>query len=131
MQQFASGLGELIGWVIALPFVLVRLLFRLRQRWRAVPLETKSHCRLSGAAFVLVVLIGASVCRLIPYDKSIEIWGAVAVAGFALLNLLVGLIGVLFAERWQLRFDPMSIWWWGVSAASCAALLVYAGVVGW
>ena len=138
MQQFAAGLGELIGWLLRLPFVLVGCVFRLiglvlrlRQRWRAVPLEIKSHCRLSGAAFVLVVLIGASVFRLIPYDNSIEIWGAVAVAGFALLNLLVGLIGVLFAERWQLRFDPMSIWWWGVSAASCAALLVYAGVVGW
>lgn len=42
MQQFAAGLGELIGWVIALPFVLLRLLFRLlgslltmRNRWRA------------------------------------------------------------------------------------------------
>jgi hypothetical protein len=137
-NPLGAALGELIGGLIALPFVLLRdffrLLawpFRLRQRWRAVPLEIKSHIRLRTATFALVVLIGASVFRLIPYDNSIERWSALAVAGYSLLNLGAGLIGVLFAERWQLRFDPMSIWWWCCGAASCAALLVYVGIAGW
>jgi hypothetical protein len=133
-----SSLGRLVGELIALPFVLLRdlfrllgLLFRLRQRWRAVSLEIKSHIRLRTATFVLIVLIGASVFRVIPYDNSIEIWAALCVAGYTLLNLGAGLIGVLFAERWQLRFDPLSIFWWCLGAASCAALLVYSGIAQW
>jgi hypothetical protein len=136
VQQFAAALGDLIGLLLRLPFVLLGCIFRLvgtafrlNHRWRNVGLESKSHIRLRTATFVLVVLIGASVFGIIPYDKPIEIWGAVGLGGFALLNLAGGLVGVLFAGR--LRHDPLSIWWWSVCAVSCVAALVYAGVAGW
>jgi hypothetical protein len=128
-NPFAAALGQFISELVALPFLLVRFLFRMRQRWRAVPLEIKSHIRLRTSTFVLVVMIGGSVFRVIPYDNSIEVWCAAGVAGFALLNLAAGLVGVLFAAR--LRFDPMSIWWWSVCGASCVALLVYGGIARW
>jgi hypothetical protein len=137
-NSFGAAIGqaisELILLVIALlklPFWLAGLLFRWRARWRMVPLEIKSHIRLRTATFGLVVLIGASVFRVIPYDNSVEVWGALGLAGYLLLILAVGLIGLLFAERWQLRFDPMSIWWWGVCASACVALLVYSGIAQW
>jgi hypothetical protein len=111
----------LIGYLIAVPFVLVSEVFRMRQRWRMVSLEIKSHIRLRTSTFVLVLLIGASAYGVIPYNNSIEVYCALGVGGFSLLNLGAGLFGVFFANR--CRFDPMAIFWWGVGAASCAALL--------
>jgi hypothetical protein len=135
-NQLAAAIGQLIVELILLPFLVLRFFFRLlgsalrtRQRWHAVPLETKSHIRLRTATFALVVLIGASAFRVIPYDNAIEVYGALAGGGYALLNLGAGLIGVLFAA--SLRHDPLSIWWWSVAAASCVALLVYGGIAGW
>ena len=127
----------LVVGLISIPFSLARGAFGLlwsthglRKRWGSVPLETKSHIRLRTATFVLVVLIGASAFRLIPYDKPIEIWCAVCLGLFALLNLGAGFIGVRYAAR--CRHDPLKIFWWSVGAASCVAALVYAGVVaGW
>ena len=131
-----TALVLVVVGVLAIPYNLARGAFGLlwsthglRKRWGSVPLETKSHIRLRTATFVLVVLIGASAFRLIPYDKPIEIWCALGIAGFALLNLGAGFIGVRFAAR--CRQDPMSFWWWSVGAASCVAALVYAGVAGW
>ena len=50
MPQFnaVQQLGEAVVGLIMLPFVLARGLFRLWQRWRAVPLHTKNQVR-SGA----------------------------------------------------------------------------------
>ena len=124
-------IGRAGGELMVLPFRLIGWLFRLRRQWRAVPLDIKSFIRVRTATFALIVLIGGTLFQVIPYDNPIEIWGVLVVAGLALLNLAAGLIGVLFAERWQLRFDPMSIWWWSAGAVSCAWLVVYSGIAGW
>lgn len=120
-----NPLAEMIREIISLPFVLIRDSYRGWQRWRAVPLESKSHIRASVGAMVLVVLIGASIAHLIPYDRSAETWGAIGIAGVALLYLVVGLLGA------RCRRDPMSVIWWGVGTASCVGLLVYAREAGW
>ena len=133
-----TALVLVVVGVISIPFQLARDAFRLfgsahglRKRWGSVPLETKSQIRLRTATFVLVVLIGARAFRLIPFNNPIEIWGAVGLGLFALLQLAGGLVWVLFAERWKLRVDPLSLFWWSACAASCVAALVYAGVAGW
>ena len=105
-------------------FVLRRVfaVFRLRQFWRAVPLDRKCQFRATVGAFVLVVLGGGILCDAIPCTNWPEVWAYGGLAGFALLSLLVG----LFCARW--RFDPMAIFWWGALALSCGALLFYVGV---
>jgi hypothetical protein len=128
-REPAEELGHASSQLIMLPFRLTAKAWRGRRAWRAVPLDVKSHIRLRAATFVLVVLIGASAFGVIPYDNSWEFYGAAGAACYALLNLAAGLIGVRYAAR--LRWDPLSIWWWSVGAAACAALLIYAEMQGW
>jgi len=127
-----AGIFYLIGLLIALPFALLRDIFRLarwcfrrRAQWRAVPLyPTKSHFRATAGAFGLVGLIGASLTGLIPFDTSFAVWVTAGIAGFCLLYLVVGVFGS------RLAFDPMQIFWFGIVAVSCAgALLFFAGIV--
>jgi hypothetical protein len=124
-----AALGQAFSELVLLPFKTIGWLFRMRQRWRAVGLDVKSHIRIRTSTFFLVALIGASAFRLIPYDNRIEIYGALAVGGYALLNLGIGAIGLRFAR--SLRFDPMSLVWWCAGAAGCAVLAIHAGVLGW
>ena len=68
-------------------FVLRRVfaVFRLRQFWRAVPLDRKCQFRATVGAFVLVVLGGGILCDAIPCTNWPEVW-ARPLAGFALLS---------------------------------------------
>ena len=74
-------------------FVLRRVfgVFRLRQFWRAVPLDRKCQFRATVGAFVLVVLGGGILCDAIPCSNwtEVEVYGGIA--AFALLYLVVGL----------------------------------------
>lgn len=104
-------------------FVLRRVfgVFRLRQFWRAVPLDRKCQFRATVGAFVLVVLGGGILCDAIPCSNwtEVEVYGGIA--AFALLYLVVGLC----CSRWA--FDPMSVFYWSALALSCGGLLFYVG----
>ena len=116
-------LGQAIGELIRLPFVLLRGGFRTHQRWRAVPLLRKSHTR-AGLAAASLVALGVYIAeRGISAMTEIELDGAAGIGAFALLYLAVGIVG----SRGQLRFDPMSIFWFGVLGLGALALLVMFG----
>jgi hypothetical protein len=119
MRQLGQAINELIN----LPFVLLRSGYRAHQRWRAVPLLQKSHTRAGLASAALVALGVYIVERGISAMTEIELYGAAGIGAFAMLYLVVGVIG----SRGQLRFDPMSIFWFGVLGLGALTLLVMFG----
>lgn len=116
-------LGQAIGELISLPFVLLRGGWRAHQRWRAVPLLQKSHTRAGLASAALVALGVYIVERGMSAMTEIELYGAAGIGAFAVLYLVVGVIG----SRGQLRFDPMSIFWFGTLGLGALAVLVMFG----
>jgi hypothetical protein len=116
-------LGQAINELISLPFVLLRSGYRAHQRWRAVPLLQKSHTRAGLASAALVALVVYIAERGISAMTEIELYGAAGIGAFAMLYLVVGIVG----SRGQLRFDPMSIFWFGVLGLGALALLVMFG----
>jgi hypothetical protein len=126
-DRLGEAIGQFINELIRLPFVLLRGAWRAHQRWRAVPLLQKSHARAGIAAAVLVALGIAIAERGIWAMTEIELYCAAGIGAFAVLYLVVGVIG----SRGRLRFDPMSIFWFavtGLGAAALLALLVMNGV---
>src|ERR1700761_342040 len=116
-------LGQAINELISLPFVLLRSGYRAHQRWRAVPLLQKSHTR-AGLASAALVALGVYIAeRGISAMTEIELYGAAGIGAFATLYLVVGVIG----SRGRLRFDPMSIFWFGVLGLGALTLLVMFG----
>lgn len=122
-HEYSRELGLAIKELISLPFVLLRSGWRAHQRWRAVPLLQKSHTRAGLAAAALVALGVYIAERGIWAMTQIELYGAAGIGAFAVLYLVVGIIG----SRGQLRFDPMSVFWFGVLGLGALALLVMFG----
>ena len=102
----------LLGLLILLPFAVLADVLKLRRRWHAVPLQQRSISRATAGAFVL------AACAVLTVHGVIGPMLAAGVAGFALLYLVVGIVGV----RSPGRFDPMSAFWW-------ALLVMIAGAV--
>jgi hypothetical protein len=123
VREMSRALGELMALVVRAPFVLLRGGFRAHQRWRAVPILQKSHTRAGIAAAVLAALGIYVVERGIFAMTEDELYGAAGVGAFAVLYLVVGIIG----SRGRLRFDPMSIFWFGTLGLGAIALLVMFG----
>src|ERR1700759_1257045 len=119
----SRALGELMALVVRAPFVLLRGGFRAHQRWRAASLLQKSHTRAGIAAAVLVALGIYVVERGVWSMTEIELYGALGIGAFVALYLAVGIIG----SQGRLRFDPMSIFWFGVLGLGAIALLVMFG----
>jgi hypothetical protein len=126
-----SSLGRAVGELLALPFVLLRDLFRLllwllrlSSRWRAVPLLQKNRMRAVGA-------IGALVGCMVFAAHGFPVVGpgpAAGVAAVALLYLTVGIFSIIRAER--LTFDLMAVYWRCALVIGAAALFVYAKLGG-
>jgi hypothetical protein len=116
-------LGDMVGAIIALPFAVLGTGFRAHQRWRAVPLLQKSHTRAGLAAAVLVALGIYIFDRGLSAMTDDEFYAAAGIGAFAVLYLVVGIIG----SRGRLRFDPMSIFWFGALGLGAIALLVMYG----
>jgi hypothetical protein len=125
-------LGQALVQLLALPFVLLRAvvrlvarIFRWRAHWRQVPLQAKSNFRATFGAFVVVLVAGAAAKGFIPLNNSLALWPAIGAAGgFGVLYIVAGVFGS------RMRFDPMSIFWWSVTALGCAAVLVYGAMFG-
>src|SRR5271163_3859443 len=94
---------------------LLGLPLRLRGRSNA-PLQQKNIRRATCGAFVLVpcVFIAANGFPVIGWQAT------AAIAALALLYLVVGVVGAQGS-----RFDVMRVFWWGVLALGCGALLVF------
>ena len=89
-------------------------------RWRAVPLAQKSHTRSGLASFVLVALAIYIVKRGFSSMGGVELICVAGIAAFAALWLVVGVVG----SRGVLRFDRMSLFWFGVVCLGAIALLI-------
>jgi hypothetical protein len=125
-----SSLGRVVGELVALPFVLLRdlfrlvlWLFRLRQSWRAVPLQDRNRARATGGMFALIacIVIAAHGC---PFVGVKPIAG---IAAFALLYLVAGLAG----SRSATGVDVLAVFWRCAIVIGSVALLVYAKTAGW
>lgn len=118
----------LVVGLIAIPIELLRVGAHAWFRWRAVGLPQKSHTRGGVAAFVLVAIPIYVVKRGgISAMAEVELYCVAGLAAFALLWLVVGVAG----SRGALRFDPMSVFWFGVvclGAIGLLALLIIEGV---
>jgi hypothetical protein len=79
-------------------------------------IAAKEHNAGHGRAFVLV---GCAVLAVHGFPVVGPLLTA-GLAGFALLYLVVGIHGAQGS-----RIDPMSVFWWGVLALGCGALLVF------
>jgi len=121
-----AGLGYLLGLLlIELPVTLIRDLWRLRQRWRAVPLPVKNQMRGAFGGGLVVLCIGAAVAGLPFVDRPPGLWALIGAASLGLLYLVGGVLGSRGA-----RFDFFAALWWGVAVAGClAGLLVLEGVI--
>jgi hypothetical protein len=108
---------EAIAHLIALPFTLLAVLLRLRQRWRGVPLQQKNLTRATAGAFVLV---GCAVLAV----HGFPIAGPLATGGLALGALLYLIVGI-HGARSPGAFDPMSAFWWAVLVMIAGALLAF------
>jgi hypothetical protein len=125
-----GSLGRAIGELVALPFVVLRdlfrlvlWLFRLRQRWRAVPLQERNRARATGGMFALVAcgVVAAHGC---PFVGAKPIAG---VAAFALLYLVAGLAGSRSATA---TVDLLAVFWRCALVIGSVALLAYAKAAG-
>lgn len=133
-NRLGQAIGQLIGELIALPFLLLRYLFRLllwllrllsgilrlASRWRAVPLQQKNRTRASVAA-------GALVGCVVFAAHGFPVFGpgpACGIASLALVYFVVGIVGTVQAER--LTFDLMVVFWRCALVIGAAALFVFA-----
>lgn len=124
-----NSLGRLVGELIALPFVLLRDLFRLvgwllrlRRQWRQVPLHEKNRVRGTAAAAALVGCAALAV-------KGFPLVGAKATTGIAALALLYLIVGVKGSHG--ASYDSMSAFWYAATALGSVALLVFIKLHGW
>jgi len=121
----------LIYLAVVLSFFLLECILRMLRRglawfwrWRSVPLREKNMTRATGGAFALVAC-------MVMVAHGFPLLGPTLTAGialFALLYLVVGIVGTLRAET--LTFDPMAVFWRCAVVIGGAALLVYAKT-GW
>jgi hypothetical protein len=123
-----NSLGRVVGELVALPFVVLRdlfrlvlWLFRLRQRWRAVPLQEKNRARATGGMFALIacIVLAAHGCPFV---------GVKPIAGLAAFSLLYVLVGV--AGSRSATVDVLAVFWRCAVAIGGVALLVYAKIAG-
>jgi hypothetical protein len=121
------GIFALVLLLAALPFALLRDLFRLgrgiarRSGNNNVPLPQKNRTRATGGAFVLV-----ACAVLAAHGFPVIGWQATAIiAAFALLYVVVGIHGSQGAS-----FDFLSAFWWGVLALGAAVLLGFVKLNG-
>jgi len=126
-----NSLGRAVGELVALPFVMVRdlfrlvlWLFRLGQRWRAVSLQDRNRARAAGGLFALVasIVIAAHGCPLIGVKPT------AALAAFAFLYLVAGLAGSRNATA---TVGLLAVFWRCALVIGSVALLVYAKTAGW
>jgi hypothetical protein len=122
-----DSLGRAIGELVALPFVVLRdlfrlvlWLFRLRQRWRAVPLQDRNRARAAGGMFALVacIVLAAHGCPFV---------GVKPIAGIAAFSLLYVLVGVRSRSP---TVDVLAVFWRCAVVIGGVALLVYAKIAG-
>jgi hypothetical protein len=125
-----NSLGRVVGELVALPFVVLRdlfrlvlWLFRLRQSWGSVPLQDKNRARAAGGMFVLVacVVFAAHGCPVIGARPT------GGIAAFSILYLVAGLVG----SRSATGVDVLAVFWRCALVIGCIALLVYAKTAGW
>ena len=98
--------------------------FILFLRWRSVQLRGKNRARATGGAFALVAC-------MVMAAHGFPVLGPTPTAGiavFALLYLVVGIVGTLRAET--LTLDLMAVFWRCAVVIGGAALLVYAKTGG-
>jgi hypothetical protein len=108
----------LVVGLIAIPIQLLCGSGRAWRRWRAVAVVQRNHTRAGVAAFVLVALAIYTV-KSGGFSSMVELYCVAGLAAFAGLWLVVGITGSQGA-----RFDPMSVFWYGVVCLGALALLV-------
>jgi len=115
-----------VGLLLLLPLALLRRGLRLGLRawrpwrqWRAVPLPQRNMTRATFGGFVVALSIGFAATG-IPFCYPVAAWALAGVGGLGLLYLVAGATGSQGA-----RFDFLSLFWWGVGAAVCAAALLH------
>jgi hypothetical protein len=96
--------------------------FRLRGRWKQVPLHERNRVR---ATFGAAALIGCAAFAL----KGFPLIGARATMGLAALALLYLVVGVKGSHGAQ--YDFMSAFWYAASAIGGVALLIFIRAHGW
>jgi hypothetical protein len=123
-----NSLGRAVGELVALPFVVLRdlfrlvlWLFRLRQRWRGVPLQERNRARATGGMFALIACI-VLAAHGFPVVGVKPIAG---IAAFALLYLVAGVAGSRSAT-----VDVLAVFWRCALVIGSVALLVYAKTAG-
>jgi hypothetical protein len=99
-----------ILYLLGLPLRLVRL------RGQNKSLQQKNITRATAGAFVLVLCLFLAATGF----PVIGWMATAAIASLALLYLAVGVVGSQGS-----RVDAMRVFWWGVLAVGCAALLVF------
>jgi hypothetical protein len=120
-----AGLLTILVLLIGVPIAVLGDLVRAWRRWRAVPLVQKSHTRSGVGSFVLVALAIYTVKRGgFSSMPDVELYVVAGVAAFATLWLVVGVAG----SQGSLRYDPMSLFWYGLLGIAALALLF---VQGW
>jgi len=107
----------LLGGVLLLPCLLLRDLYKLSRRWRAVPLPQKNMTRATGGAFALVACLVHAA-----HGFPVVGWKLTAgIAAFAMLYLVAGTRGA------QSSVDVMQAFWWAVLALAGLAALAFTG----
>lgn len=130
-----NPLASLVGELIALPFVLVRGLFRLLfrllrlllfvlsvfRRYRSIPLQDKNRLRATWGAFALVacLVFAAYGC---PVGGPTLV---AAIAAFACLYIVVGVVGSRGAT-----VDVMAVFWRCTLMMGCMVVLIDAKAGG-
>lgn len=110
--------------LIGFPIALLTSIVRAWRRWAAVDLLKKSRIRAGAASFVLVALALYVVRRGISSMIDVELYVVASVAAFATLWLVAGLAG----SQGSLRYDPMSLFWYGLVGLAAISVLF---VEGW
>ncbi len=95
-------------------------LFRLRQRWRGVPLQERNRARATGGMFALIACI-VLAAHGFPVVGVTPIAG---IAAFALLYLVAG------AGSRGATVDVLAVFWRCALVIGSVALLVYAKTAG-
>lgn len=113
-------LGPAVAFLGLLAIGILLALGEAWASWRRVPLQQKSHSRAGLGAFGLVALAIYSVKRGFSEMGEVELFCVAGLAAFSALWLGVGVAG----SQGALRFDPMSVFWFGVAFLGAVALLI-------